>query len=112
VEATLPHCRRLRLQVPADLLDAVIDLVGVAFRIRWIGMPVRARYVAADAAWIDADRFEVFDAVADLAQRADLPGDLVGRHLGIGHMTAGAPATHAIERRFGEEHERMMVAAM
>ena len=108
----LPDARRLRAQVPADLLDAVIDLVGVALGIGRIGVPVRARHVAADAARIDADRLEPVDAVADLAQGADLPGDLVGGDLGIGDMAAGAAAAHAVERRLGEDHVRMVIGAV
>ena len=75
-------------------------------------MPVRARHVAADAARIDADRLEPVDAVADLAQGPDLPGDLVGGDLGVGDVAAGAAAAHAVHRRLGEDHVRMVVGAV
>ena len=106
VEAALLHRRAASSAVPADLLDAVIELVGVAFGIGRIGVPVRARHVAADAAGIDASH-EIVDAVADLAQGADLPGDLVGRDLGRNLRSARWSMT-----ALWEQHEGVMVGAV
>ena len=101
------HVARLGVAVPADLLDAVVELVDVAFRIRRIEMPVRAGQVAAGAADRLAALGEPAEGVGDLAQRADLPGDLVDRALRL--------LRPFVQRRKGaarEEDERMMVGAV
>ena len=55
-----------RAQVPADLLDPVINLVGMAFGIRGVAVPIRAGNIAAHAPGVDPKRAEPLDAVTRL----------------------------------------------
>ena len=58
-EASRVHRARLAAAIPANLLDAVVQLVRVAFRVGDVGMPVRARHVAADAEQLDVSLGEI-----------------------------------------------------
>ena len=55
----------------------------VAVRVVDVGVPVGAGHVAADAADLHAGLGEPASRAADLGEAADLPGDLVNRHLGV-----------------------------
>src|SRR6266849_4242250 len=77
----------LRLAVPADLLDAVVQLVGVAIRIVEVGGPVRARAIAARALELDPTFEQVVDRIDRLTQALGLPGDLVDGDVRAGILT-------------------------
>ena len=47
VETAIVHCPRFAVAGPTDLLDAVVELVGVAVGIVQVGVPVGAGHVAA-----------------------------------------------------------------
>ena len=82
VEAAVIHVARLAQPVPADLLDAVVELVGVAVGVVDIDVPVAARHVAPDPLDADLLLLEIGVGVDDLLEAAALPGDLVDRDLG------------------------------
>src|SRR5205809_4282468 len=101
------HLARLRVTVPADLLDSVVELVGVAVGIRRIEMPVRSRQIAARAADLLPPPGKPVERVRHLLQRPDLPGDLVERPRGLERMR--------VEDRvgvLGKKHERMVIGAV
>jgi len=101
------HLARLRIPVPADLLDSVIELVGVAVGIRRIEMPVRSRQIAARAADLLAPPGEPVERVRHFLQRPDLPGDLIdgARRLQRMRVEDGVGV-------LGEENERMVIGAV
>src|SRR5205085_12608661 len=101
------HLARLGIAVPADLFDAVIELVGMAFRIRRIEVPVRAGQVAPGAADRLAAGAEPVEGVRYLLQRADLPGDLVDRAL-----RPLRPWVQRLVSALREEDERMVVRSV
>ena len=107
LEAAVIHVARLRPLVPADLLDAVIELVGVAVRVVDIDVPVAARHVAPDALDADLLLLEIAVRVGDLLEAAALPGDLVDRDLGR-EFAVGALVHH----RLREQHHRVVVGAV
>ena len=82
VEAAVIHVARLAQPVPADLLDAVVELVGVTVGVVDIDVPVAARHVAPDALDADLLLLEIGVRVDNLLKAAALPGDLVDRDLG------------------------------
>ena len=93
--------------VPADLLDPVIELVDVLVGIEGINVPVRPRRVAAGPPDPDVALAQPVLGLGDLAQAADLPGDLVDRHV----LARRSPAD-MVEDGLGEQHEGMVVAAV
>ncbi len=101
------HLARLRIPVPADLLDAVVELVGVAVGVRRIEMPVRSRQIAARAPDLLAPPRKPVERVRHFLQRPHLPGDLVERPRGLERMRVqdrvGVP---------GEKNERMVIGAV
>ena len=107
LEAAVIHVARLRAPVPADLLDAVIELVGVAVGVVDIDVPVAARHVAADPLDADLLLLEIAVRVGDLLEAAALPGDLVDRDLGR-EFAVGA-MVHDLLR---EQHHRVVVGAV
>ena len=106
-EPAIIHVARLRLLVPADLLDAVIEFVGVTVRVVDIGVPVAAGHVAPDALDADLLLLEIAVGLDDLLEAAALPGDLVDRDLGR-ELAVGAP----VHDRLREQHHRVMVGAV
>src|SRR6266545_2756404 len=107
LEAAVIQFARLRPLVPADLLDTVIELVGVAVGIVDIDVPVAARHVAADPLDPDLLFLEIAVRLGDLLQAAALPGDLVDRDLG-GEFAVGAEIHHPLR----EQHKGVVVAAI
>jgi hypothetical protein len=93
--------RGFEIAVPADLLDAIVELVDVAVGIGRIEMPVRPRQVAPRAQHAPLAPHEPLVAFGDFAQAADLPGDLIDRELGI----AAIVRIDLRERPAGEQHE-------
>ncbi len=71
-------------------------------------MPVRARRVAPGAVDLDAALAEIGEPLGHLAQRSDLPGDLVGGDLGMFGVGAAPP----IDRAPRKDHEGMVVGAV
>ena len=103
VEAAVMHRQGLAAADPADLLHAVIKLVPAAFGVVHIGMPVRARHVAARAVELHAAALQPARGVDGLLEAADLPGDLVDGML-------RRQMRHDLEVAPREQHERMVVA--
>ena len=106
--ADFVHRRRLGAALPADLLDAVKELVDMAVGVERIDIPVRAGRVAPGTVDAQAELPEILETLNHLAQAADLPGDLVGRDLGefALELVVGR------QRAAREEHERMVFGAM
>jgi hypothetical protein len=96
------------MAVPADLLHAVIDLVLMEIGIHEIGMPVRARHVATRAHDLLAVAPEPAIAPDHFGETADLPGDLVDRHVVL--VEAGAVGRFA--QAVIVENESVMIAAI
>src|SRR5207302_11476316 len=98
----------LAVAFPTDLLDAVVQLVGVPVGIVEVGVPVGAGHVAAGALDGHAALFQPGNGLADLAQAAYLPGDLIDGH-------AWREAAARVERfadPLVEHHEGVVVAAV
>src|SRR5262245_34325824 len=68
--------------VPGDLLDVVIELVGMAVLVIDIAVPVAAWHVTPDALDGHITFLEVVKRVHDLFEATHLPGDLIDGHLG------------------------------
>src|SRR5712692_8614115 len=100
----------LRLAVPADLLDAVVQLVGVTIRIVEVGCPVRAGAIAASALQLDPTFEQVVDRVDRLAQALGLPGDLVDGDVRAGILTF-AGCWSRLSRLLLEQGERVVIGA-
>src|SRR5262249_50412875 len=66
MEAAVVHVAWLARLVPPDLLDTVIELVGVTVRVVHIDVPVAPRHVAADALDADLLLLEIAVRVDDL----------------------------------------------
>src|SRR4029077_5238719 len=93
--------------VPAYLLDAVIELIGMAVWVVDIDVPVAARHVAPDALNADLLLLEIGMGVGDLFEAAALPSDLVDRDLG--RKFAVSAMVHHL---FWEQHKGVMVGAV
>src|ERR1700736_782909 len=104
VEAAVIHVARLAQPVPADLLDAVVEFVGVTVRVVDIDMPIAARHVAPDPLNADLLLLEIGVRIDNLFEATALPGDLIDRDLGrefaVGTM---------VHDPFREQHEGVVV---
>src|SRR5262249_46751390 len=87
-KASVVHRSRLAVAVPADLLDAVVQLVGMPVGVERVDVPVRARSVATNAAHLHAVIGEEVDGVTNFTQRGDLQGDLADGHIAAGLLSA------------------------
>jgi len=107
LEAAFVKDVRFGISVPADLLDTVIELVDVLVGIERVDVPVGSRRVAPRPADRIVEAAQPFVRRGDLAQTADLPGNLVDGDIWVRRRPA-----HVIKHRLGKNHEGMMVAAM
>jgi hypothetical protein len=106
-EAAVVHLGGLAELVPADLLDAVVELDRVAVGVVHVDVPVAPRHVAPHALDGDALILEIRVGVHDLLEAAALPGDLVDRHLG-----REFPIGPVVQHLLVEEHEGVVVGSV
>ena len=109
-EAAVVQVLGLGAANPAELLNAVVELVDVVVGVPDIGMPVAAGGVATGAPDGDLVLSEVGLALHDLLERTALPSDLVHSDIAIALMPAAA--AHGVQGWLGEDDEGVMVAAV
>src|SRR5262245_17335513 len=76
-KAAIVDSPRLTQVIPADLLDAIIKLIGMPIRIVDIAVPVAAWHVTTNALDGDITLLKVVKRIDHFFETTDLPGNLV-----------------------------------